>query len=163
MSDSSCRLCGGTGSIDDFGFYDVPCPDCNGTGEQPVAYEWTHEERPCHCTPEHRPAVQRTLAEANAEIERLTAQVKERDAEIATLNERLSRGGRMTRKRARGNARKIIVLVGDIQDLIGEAQGAYLNDRASDRAAKVLNALETAFGKCLEITGMYEPVEVTRD
>ena len=55
MSDSSCRLCGGTGSIDDFGFYDVPCPDCNGTGEQPVAYEWTHEERPCRCTPEHRP------------------------------------------------------------------------------------------------------------
>ena len=112
---------------------------------------------------ENLPAVQRTLAEANAEIEHLRAQVKERDAEIATLNERLSRGGRMTRKRARGNARKIIVLVGDIQDLIGEAQGAYLNDRASDRAAKVLNALETAFGKCLEITGMYEPVEETRD
>ena len=112
---------------------------------------------------ENLPVVQRTLAEANAEIEHLRAQVAERDATIATLNERLSRGGRMTRKRARGNARKIIVLVGDIQDLIGEAQGAYLNDRASDRAAKVLNALETAFGKCLEITGMYEPVEVTHD
>ena len=104
-----------------------------------------------------------TVAQLRESIVQLRAQVKERDAEIATLNERLIRGFRMTRKRARGNARKIIVLVGDIQDLIGEAQGAYLNDRAPDRAAKVLNALETAFGKCLEITGMYEPVEVTHD
>lgn len=57
MSDTTCGMCSGTGNVDTFGFYDVPCPNCNGTGRQPdpiVAYEWTFEERRCTCSPEHR-------------------------------------------------------------------------------------------------------------
>ena len=39
MSDSPCGQCGGTGSVDSGapdhygGFYEVTCPDCNGTGK----------------------------------------------------------------------------------------------------------------------------------
>ena len=39
MTDSPCGQCGGTGSVDSGapdhygGFYEVTCPDCNGTGK----------------------------------------------------------------------------------------------------------------------------------
>jgi hypothetical protein len=42
--------------------------------------------------------------------------------------------------------------VGEIQGLIGRAQGAAMNDRSECRASQIQVALEEAFNKCLYLT-----------
>lgn len=44
-------------------------------------------------------------------------------------------------------------LLGELQDLIGGAQAAYENDRAADRADRVLSKLRRAFEIILEVRG----------
>lgn len=61
-------------------------------------------------------------------------------------------------KIAKGNTRKIVKLVGDIQTLIGSARGSVLNDRNPYAIDDTIKNLEKAFELCLEITGMYEPI-----
>ena len=53
-------------------------------------------------------------------------------------------------KIARGNTRKIIVMVGDVQTLIGRAKGDVMNDRDPNSMDKILPALEKAFELCLD-------------
>ncbi len=61
-------------------------------------------------------------------------------------------------KIARGNTRKIVKLVGEIQTLVGSAKGTVLNDRNPNMMDDLLPMLDRAFGLCLDVTGMYEPI-----
>lgn len=61
-------------------------------------------------------------------------------------------------KIAKGNTRKIVKLVGEIQTLVGIAKGTAMNDRNPNLMDDLLPALDKAFDLCLEITGMYEPI-----
>lgn len=60
--------------------------------------------------------------------------------------------------KATGKIRQIVKRVGQIQNLVGKARGAYWNDRQADRAEAVITPLEEAFKLCLEITGEYDPI-----
>ena len=62
-------------------------------------------------------------------------------------------------KIARGNTRKIIVMVGEIQSLVSSSKGHVMNDRDPNSMDKILPALDKAFELCLEITGMYYQIE----
>ncbi len=48
----------------------------------------------------------------------------------------------MPNKRPR---KQVMEVIGEIQDLVGNALSAYQNDRDTDRAKKVIEALEKAF------------------
>lgn len=61
-------------------------------------------------------------------------------------------------KIAKGNTRKIVKLVGEIQSLVGRSKGTVLNDRNPNMMDDLLPMLDKAFDLCLEITGMYEPI-----
>lgn len=61
-------------------------------------------------------------------------------------------------KIARGNTRKIVKLVGEIQNLVGGAKGTVLNDRNPFMMDDLLPMLDKAFDLCLEVTGMYEQI-----
>lgn len=63
--------------------------------------------------------------------------------------------------KAIGNTKKILLLVGQIQDRIGKAQVVATDDRDPQRMTKLLTALSGAFDICIEITGMYDPVIFT--
>lgn len=65
-------------------------------------------------------------------------------------------------KTARGNVRKILIKVGEIQSLVGAARGQALNDRDPYMMDKLIPSLEKAFELCLEIRGEYEPVRVKK-
>lgn len=60
--------------------------------------------------------------------------------------------------KARGKTREILKLVGQIQDLVGQARGNHWNDRDQAAFAMAQNQLKEAFDICLKITSMYEPV-----
>lgn len=63
-------------------------------------------------------------------------------------------------KVARGNTRRIIMKVGEIQQLVGVARGAAWDDRNPDRMERLISALDRAHELCIDITGMYAPVDV---
>lgn len=46
-------------------------------------------------------------------------------------------------------------LTGRLQDLIGRARGAYLNDRSASRADDVLSALDEAFEVVVRLNSSY--------
>ena len=47
--------------------------------------------------------------------------------------------------------KKLIEGIGKVQDLVGRAMGAYLDDRSADRNEKVTTALEEAFDVCVDL------------
>lgn len=59
--------------------------------------------------------------------------------------------------KAKGNTKIILGKVGEIQSLVGQAKGGYVNDLNPNRARDVIEALDKAFELCIEITGMYDP------
>ena len=59
----------------------------------------------------------------------------------------------------RGNTRKLILYLGDIQTLIGRAKNSALNDRDTNQLEHVLEALEEAFNLCVEARSFYSPIE----
>lgn len=61
--------------------------------------------------------------------------------------------------KATGKMKRVLLLVGKIQDNVSRAQAAATNDRDPGRMTKLLPALAEAFDTCVEITGMYDPVE----
>lgn len=63
-------------------------------------------------------------------------------------------------KVARGNVKKLIVILTDIQSLIGEARGAVMNDRDMMSMDKTLAALDKAFQLCIEARGEYYPTDM---
>ena len=63
---------------------------------------------------------------------------------------------------ARGKVRIAMHKAGELQSLIGRAQALTMNDRIPDRMDKVLPILEEAFNLCLEITGLYDPIDTKK-
>ena len=63
----------------------------------------------------------------------------------------------------RGNSRKLILCLGDIQFLIGSARGAAMNDRDTNRMTHVLEALDKAFQLCLDARGLYSPIDRNKE
>jgi len=61
-------------------------------------------------------------------------------------------------KTARGDVRKLLITLGDIQTLAGRAQGVYLNDRSTERAEKLVPMLQEIFDKCVETRSEYYPI-----
>lgn len=59
----------------------------------------------------------------------------------------------------RGNVRKILVLVGEVQDSVGKAKGIAYDDRNLERITHLIEALDLAFDKCLEIRNLYAPID----
>ena len=63
---------------------------------------------------------------------------------------------------ARGKIRKLLIVLGEIQDKVGEAKGLHDDDvshGASERAQKLLNE---AFDLCVEARSEYDPIEDTK-
>ena len=60
--------------------------------------------------------------------------------------------------KAKGNTKKILQKVGEIQDLVGLAMANHANDKNTDAYEKGQEQLKKAFDICLEITGMYDPI-----
>lgn len=48
--------------------------------------------------------------------------------------------------------RDLLVVIGRLQDLVGQAKAGYWNDRSPDRADAVVKPLEEAFDLCVEVT-----------
>ena len=63
---------------------------------------------------------------------------------------------------ARGNVRRIVHMVGEMQNLIGYAHGNHQNDRDPDGFEKAQKALGEAFDLCVQIRGMYDPLPADR-
>lgn len=61
-------------------------------------------------------------------------------------------------KKARGEIRRILIVVGKIQSLAGKAQGVYFNDRQANRADALIPILQEMFDLCLDILGDYDPI-----
>ena len=61
--------------------------------------------------------------------------------------------------KARGNVKKILLMVGEIQDLVGDARGLHWNDRDDNAFALAQNKLEQALNLCVEATSMYDPID----
>lgn len=63
-------------------------------------------------------------------------------------------------KRARGEARRLLVVIGELQGMIGEAIGQHYNDRSPSSFEKGQRLLEKAFKICIQATSDYDPVDV---
>ena len=59
---------------------------------------------------------------------------------------------------AKGNTRKIIRMVNEVDDLIGRAHALHANDRDPNGFEKAQNCLIDALGLCRDIRDMYDPV-----
>jgi hypothetical protein len=57
---------------------------------------------------------------------------------------------------ARGNIRKILLMVQEIQGLIGKARNNHQNDRDPQGFEKGQEQLQQAFDLCIKITDMYD-------
>jgi len=60
--------------------------------------------------------------------------------------------------KARGNTRKLLKMVDEIQGHVSVAKGLAWDDRSTDRMKPLQDELDKAFELCVEITSMYEPV-----
>lgn len=60
--------------------------------------------------------------------------------------------------KARGRTREILKLVGEIQNLIGEAKANHDNDRDQTSHEIAQKQLEKAHELCIRIRSMYDPV-----
>lgn len=61
-------------------------------------------------------------------------------------------------KKARGQVRKLLLAIGDIQDEVSKAQAAHNDDSAMARD-RLTRALNRAFKICINITSEYDQVE----
>lgn len=62
-------------------------------------------------------------------------------------------------KIARGNVRKMLLAIGKIQDLSGQAWHYHQNDRDPHGFEKGQLALEEIQRLCIETTGLYAPIQ----
>lgn len=65
-------------------------------------------------------------------------------------------------KIARGKVRELLETIGELQDLVGEAQGRYRDDISVDRATGLLAALDKAFKLCVDARNGYAPIDTPR-
>ena len=68
-------------------------------------------------------------------------------------------GVNLCMKIARGNTRKLLKKVNNIQDLVSEAIGLHFDDQDRNGFEKAQKLLQKAFDLCIEITGEYERIE----
>ena len=62
--------------------------------------------------------------------------------------------------KARGETRKLLIVIGELQSLIGTARALHENDRDPMGYTRGQNALSKAFELCLDATSRYEPIVV---
>ena len=60
--------------------------------------------------------------------------------------------------KARGNVRKLLIVIGKLQSLIGSAETNHNNDRDPNGFDKGQTALREAFQLCIDATSKYDPV-----
>ena len=61
--------------------------------------------------------------------------------------------------KARGNTRKLLIALGQVQDAVGQARTVARNDRDPDQLAHLLEALERASNLCVEARSLYDPTD----
>lgn len=62
-------------------------------------------------------------------------------------------------KKAKGEVRRLLIVIGELQDKIGMAKGQHDNDRDMMAFEKAQKLLDEAFRLCIETTGEYERIE----
>ena len=67
------------------------------------------------------------------------------------------RGGR-SMKVARGKVRELLIIIGEIQNLVGVAKNVARNDRDKEQLTHLLELLDKAFKLCLEARSEYRPI-----
>lgn len=63
------------------------------------------------------------------------------------------------RKIARGEVRRLLVVIDRLQGLISSAENHHENDRDPNGFVKGQTKLREAFRLCIETTGDYDPIE----
>lgn len=61
-------------------------------------------------------------------------------------------------KQVRGEARKLLIVIGRLQSMIGSARGLHENDRDPMGYEMAQRKLSEAFELCVATTGKYPPV-----
>jgi hypothetical protein len=64
-------------------------------------------------------------------------------------------------KIARGNVRKLLLVINQIQDMSGQAWHYHQNDRDPNGFEKGQKLLEKINALCIETTGLYAPIQDT--
>jgi hypothetical protein len=62
--------------------------------------------------------------------------------------------------KARGKTRKLLIVIGTLQDKIGMARQFHYADTDPEGFTKAQALLDEAFELCIKTTGEYEPVEL---
>jgi len=62
--------------------------------------------------------------------------------------------------KARGQVRKMLIVIGELQSLIAYARSEHYNDRSQMAFVNGQNALEKAFQLCVDTTSEYDPIVV---
>jgi hypothetical protein len=60
--------------------------------------------------------------------------------------------------KARGQVRKLLIVIGELQSLVGTARAFHENDRDPNGYVNGQDALTRAFELCLDATSEYEPI-----
>jgi len=60
-------------------------------------------------------------------------------------------------KRARGEVKRLLRVIGTLQDKIGESIGLHYDDRSRSAFEKAQKTLQEAFNLCVETTADYDP------
>ena len=63
----------------------------------------------------------------------------------------------MSYRKARGQTKKLLTTIRELQTLAGRAKAIYQNDRDRYTADKLVPVLDEMFDKCLEASSEYEP------
>jgi len=61
--------------------------------------------------------------------------------------------------KARGKVRELLIVIGELQSLIGRAKESHYNDKDPDGFQKGQEALRKAFDICINATSAYEPIK----
>ncbi len=62
-------------------------------------------------------------------------------------------------KRKRPTRRDLLIVIGRLQNAIGDLSTAYENDRAPDRAGKIQQLVAQAHRLCIEVRSFDPPIE----
>ena len=63
----------------------------------------------------------------------------------------------MENKRARGEVKKLLIMILEVQNLVGKARGLHQNDRSQTSFEEAQNCLERAFALCVQATELFDP------
>lgn len=65
-------------------------------------------------------------------------------------------------KKARGEVRRLLIVINELQSMIGNAQEYHGNDRDRNGFEKGQKILRKAFDLCVNTTGDYEPIVIKK-